>query len=97
MLLLFVTGPEYDSTSPSSYYIPMCIPISLFPYLLQIRCGTQWDVVSRGCTGCIKINFADGMALFLADHYGVIFDLLKKMEFRHGIKTFEVEFVITKI
>ena len=43
------------------------------PYnLLQIRYGTQWDVASIGCTGCIKINFADGVVLFLADHYGVI-------------------------
>ena len=37
---------------------------------MQINFGTQWDVASIGCTGCIKINFADGVVLFLAVHYG---------------------------
>ena len=52
---------------------------------MQISFGTQWDVVSRGCTGCIKINFATGVVWFLAVHYGA--DLLKrKMKFCHGFQ-----------
>ena len=47
---------------------------------MQINFGTQWDVVSIGCTGCIKINFADGVVLFLAVHYGAILIYWKKNE-----------------
>ena len=39
---------------------------------MQISYGTQWDVASMGCTGCIKINFADGVGLFWTVHYGAI-------------------------
>ena len=39
---------------------------------MQISFGTHWNVVSRGCTGCIKINFIDAVVLFLAVHYGAI-------------------------
>ena len=39
---------------------------------MEIDFGTQCDVASIGCTGCIKINFIDGVVLFLAVHYGAI-------------------------
>ena len=47
---------------------------------MQINFGTQWDVGSIGCTGCIKINFADGVVLFLAVHYGAFWFIEKKNE-----------------
>ena len=53
---------------------------------MQINFGTQWDVASVGCTGCIKINFADGVVLFLAVHYGAILIYWKKMKFCHGFQ-----------
>ena len=62
------------------------------PYnLLQIRYGTRWDVVSKGCTGCIKVNFADGVVLFFGVHYGRILIHEKRMYFVMVFKTFEAE------
>ena len=60
---------------------------------MQINIGTQWDVASIGCTGCIKINFADGVVLFLAVHYVIMrFSLIeKKKNFFMIFKTFGVE------
>ena len=90
--------PPLQLTLLFKYYCRFCVllynsgPYHLFP----IRYGTEWDVVSIGCTSCIKINFADGVVLFLAVHYGAIliywfiFDF-EKMKFCHGFKTFEVE------
>ena len=43
-----------------------------FSLPMHIRCGTQWNVVSRGCPSCIKMNFADEEMLFLVVHSGVI-------------------------
>ena len=54
---------------------------------MEIDFGTQWDVASIGCTGCIKINFIDGVVLFLAVHCGAVLDLLKKrMKFCYGFE-----------
>ena len=59
---------------------------------MQINFGTHWNVVSIGCTGCIKINFADGVVLFLAVHYGAILIYwTKKCNFVMVLKTFEVK------
>ena len=49
-----------------------------FSELVHISYGTEWNVVSRGCTCCIKINFADGVVLFLAVHYGAFWFIEKK-------------------
>ena len=46
---------------------------------MQINFGTEWDVASIGCTGCIKINFADGVGLFWTVHYGAIWIHKKKV------------------
>ena len=59
---------------------------------MQINFGTQWDVASIGCTGCIKINFADGVVLFLAGDYGAIWIYWnEEWNFVMALKTFEVE------
>ena len=66
--------PPLQLTLLFKYYCRFCVllynsgPYHLFP----IRYGTEWDVVSIGCTNCIKINFADGVVLFLAVYYGAI-------------------------
>ena len=51
---------------------------------MQISFGTQWNVVTIGCTSCIKINFTDGAVLFLGIYYN--FDLLKLTKFCHGFQ-----------
>ena len=42
---------------------------------MQISSGTQWNVVSIGCTSCIKINFTDGEVFWGIHYYN--FDVLK--------------------
>ena len=67
VLLVLMKSHASEMVQPDSSHVR--------PYnLLQIRYGTQWDVVSIGCTNCIKINFTDGEVLFLGIHYD--FDLL---------------------
>ena len=78
--------PPLQLTLLFKYYCRFCVllynsgPYHLFP----IRYGTEWDVVSIGCTSCIKINFTDGEVLFLGIHYG--FDLLELTKFCHGFQ-----------
>ena len=50
---------------------------------MQISFGTQWNVVRKGCTSCVEINFIDEEVLFLGIHSS--FHLLKLTKFCHGL------------
>ena len=57
-----------------------------FSWPLQLRYGTQRNVVRQGCTSCIKINFINGEVLYLGIRY--TFDLLKLTKRNHGFLNF---------
>ena len=56
---------------------------------MQINFGTQWDVASIGCAGCIKINFADGVVYFW--HFIMVRFWFIKKKSGMVFETFEVE------